>query len=365
MNKTIENYKDSVEAEKYVDSDKYQEEIKRQYKERVSKFTREQVSDVLGILNIPNLPVIGDIVEARAGNVHATYITPDLVVKMNQSNNAPDYLPNKIVSDRLGNRAPVVNVVAYDYFDKTPFEVLVMKKAKGKMFLDDICEMSEEERETIFKQVLDVVEQLFEIKFKDFGRINLDGQESYDSYSDFLTKEFAEHVAKIKTDKLCSPDDINRIEAYFKKHVNIFDKTESVFTHTDLHMGNILHEGDKLTAVLDFDTSLKAPKVRALISLIAFIDNPQQFVEGTNDFSKFKGKHFYHLLPLLKEKFPEIFADPELLRKLNLIGLKEGLMWVSQNWSAEWNAEMIKGLILNELPETDLSQTYHGRALAN
>jgi hypothetical protein len=53
-------------------------------------------------------------------------------------------------------------------------------------------------------------------------------------------------------------------------------------------MGNILHEEDKLTALIDFDYSLKAPKVRALLSLMGFIDHPQQFVEGTKNFEKFK-----------------------------------------------------------------------------
>ena len=39
-------------------------------------------------------------------------------------------------------------------------------------------------------------------------------------------------------------------------------------------------------------------------------------------------------------------------------------MWVSQNWSADWNAEMIKGIIENELPEEDLGQTYHGKVFS-
>ncbi|MFA5886721.1 MAG: phosphotransferase [Patescibacteria group bacterium] len=354
-----------ADTEKYVDSDKYQEEIKQQYQKRVLKFTREQVLNVLDILDIPNLPMIEEITEANAGNVHATYLTPQLVIKMNQNNEKPDYVANKVVSDRLGNQAPVVRVIAYDYFNKTPFEVLVMRRSKGKMLLEDICEMSEPKRELIFKQILDVVNQLFEIKFKDFGRVNLDGRESYPSFSKFLVKEFNEYVVKIKSEKLCSLEDINKIEIYFLKHISVFDKSESVFIHTDLHMGNILHENNKLTAVLDFDSALKAPKIRALISLIAFIDNPQQFVEGTKDFSNFKGKNFHHLLPLLKERFTEIFADPQLLRKLNLIGLKEGLMWVSQNWSPDWNTEMIRGLIQDELPEDDLSRTYHGKALNN
>ena len=357
--------KEKIIAQKYVDSEEYQNEISQQYKERVSKFTREQVLEVLETLNIQNLPDINEIVEAGAGNVNATYITKGLVIKLNQKKGHSDYLANKIVSDRLGAQSPVVHVLVHDNFEKTPFEVLVMERSKGTMLLDDIIEMSEQDREIIFQQVLDIINHLFEIKFSDFGWINLDGKESYSTYAEFLSKEFNDHISKIRAEKLCAPEDIDKIEAYFKKHISIFDSCESVFVHTDTHMGNILHEGTELTALLDFDYSLKAPKVRALNSLLGFIDNPQQYVEGTKDFPKFKGKNFHHLLPILKLKFPEIFADSRLLRKLNLIGVKEGVMWVSQNWSADWNAEMIKGLIKNELPEDDFSQTYHGKILLN
>ena len=350
--------------EKYSVSDKYQDEIKKQYEKRVPKFSSEQVLEVLKILDIPNLPKIDEIIEAGAGNVNATYITPKLVIKLNQRQGHPDYLANKIVSDQLGDKAPVVKVIAYDNFDKTPFEILVMEKSKGNMLLDDIFEISDKDREIIFAQVLDVIEKLFKIEFNDFGWVNLKDTESYLTFSEFLLKEFDEHIAKIRSEKLCSEEDIKKIEEYFKKHISVFDNSESVFIHVDLHMGNILHEGTKLTAILDFDSSLRAPKIRALNSIIGFIDNPQQYVEGTKDFSRFKGKNFHHLLPLLKEKLPEIFEDPQLLRKLNLIHIKEGVMWVSQNWSSDWNAEMIKELINNELPVDDLSRTYHGKVLA-
>jgi hypothetical protein len=363
--KNMPDEKEKIVDQKYVDSEEYQNEISQQYKERVSKFTREQVLEVLEMLNMPNLPTIDETVEAGTGNVNATYITNDLVVKLNQKKGHSDYLANKIVSDRFGTKLPVVNVLAYDDFEKTPFEVLVMERSKGAILLDDIIEMSEQDREIIFQQFLDVINHLFEIKFSDFGWINLDGKESYPTYAEFLSKEFNDHVSKIRAEKLCALEDIDKIEAYFKKHISIFDNCESVFIHTDTHMGNILHEGTKLTALLDFDSSLKAPKVRAFNSLLGFIDNPQQYVEGTKDFPKFKGKNFHHLLPILKLKFPEIFADSQLSRKLNLIGIKEGIMWVSQNWSADWNAEMIKGLIENEISEDDLSQTYHGKILLN
>ncbi|KKP69202.1 MAG: hypothetical protein UR66_C0001G0084 [Candidatus Moranbacteria bacterium GW2011_GWE1_35_17] len=352
-------------TQRYVDSEEYQNEIARQYKKRVSKFSREQVLEVLKMLNISKLPSINEIVEAGAGNVNATYITDDLVIKLNQEKGHPDYWANKIVSDRLGEHSLVVNVLAYDNFEKTPFEALVMERANGHMLLDDILEMSEKDREIIFQQALDVIDNLFEIKFSNFGRVTLDDIESYPTYAEFITKEFDDHIAKIREEKLCAPENLDKIEVYFKKHVSIFDSGESVFVHTDTHMGNILHVGTKLTALIDFDSSLKAPKVRALNSLLGFIDNPQQYVEGTKDFSKFKGKNFHHLLPILKLRFPEIFADLQLLRKLNIIVIKEVVSMVSENWSANFNAEMITRLTEDELPDDDLSQTYYGKILLN
>ena len=115
---------------KYTESDKYQEEIQQQYKQRVVKFSPEEVIEVLRILDIPNLPTIDEIIEAKAGNVNATYITPNLVIKLNKNRQETDYLPNKIISDRFGNTEPVIKVLKYDNFEKTDFEVLVMEKSK-------------------------------------------------------------------------------------------------------------------------------------------------------------------------------------------------------------------------------------------
>jgi len=348
---------------KYTESEEYQEEINKQYKQRVSKFTPNYVLEVLNLLKIQNLPNIDEIIEAESGNMNATYITPKLVIKLNKQNKYKNYLANKIVSDLLSRKYPVVKVIAYDFFEKTSFEVLVMEKAEWILLMDDIVEMTNKEREIIFEQLVDIICELFKISFKDFGPINSEKKESFDSYSSFLVKEFNEDVLKIKKEQLCPIEDITKIEKYFRKYVSIFDEGESVFIHTDIHMGNILHSGEKLTALLDFDYSLKAPKVQVLITLLWFIYYPQQFVEGTDDFSRFKWKNFLHLLKILKRRFPDIFNDPLLLRKLNILGIKEWIMWVSQNWSSDWNVEMIKNILENEITENNLEKSYYGKIL--
>ena len=131
-------------------------------------------------------------------------------------------------------------------------------------------------------------------------------------------------------------------------------------------MGNILHDGDNLTAIIDFDHSLRAPPVRCLLSLVGFIDNPSQFVEGTKDFPKYKGKNFYHLLPALKEELPEVFADSLFVEKLNILFIREGIDLIGANWSAGLNTQMMGTITGDELAETadELQKSYYGKILS-
>jgi hypothetical protein len=238
-----------------------------------------------------------------------------------------------------------------------------MKRAIGTILLDDIFELNKQELETLFVEVLDVVQNILTIKFEGFG--NLNSKRTYKTYTEYLEHTFTENIKQIRDKQLCTEDDIIKVEKYFLKHVGIFDDEKAVFVHADLHMGNIMHDGDKLSAIIDFDHSLKAPASRVLLDILGFIDIPQQFVEGTIDFQNYKGKNFHHLLPILKEKFSDILNDPFLLRKLNILGIREGIDWIGANWSAEWNKEAIAKIICEELPESEkaLTQTYYARVL--
>lgn len=349
--------------EKYTDSEKYQREISDQYGKRVEIFPIEEVISALHAIGIQDIDPT-EIKQAPVGNVNATYIAPDFVIKMKRKEENPAFIANKIVSDTLSSQVPVVKVLAYDNGEKTPYEILVMERSPGTLLLDDIFELSKKEQQHLFEQILNVVNQLFKIKFDNFGEVNTE-DESFATYTEHLKNQFNKNIQKIKAESLADKKDIEKIESYFLRHINIFDQEEAVLVHTDLHQGNVLHDGQQLTAVIDFDSSIKAPKVQALISLLGFIDNPAQFVEGTKYYDMYQGKNFHPLFSTLKQKLPEIFADENLLRKLNLIGLNEGLFWIADNWSEEWNKEQIKRILKSELANTtdDLKDSYYGRIL--
>lgn len=117
---------------------------------------------------------------------------------------------------------------------------------------------------------------------------------------------------------------------------------------------------------LDFDGSTKAPSVSSITTLIGFIHNPSQFVEWAKDFSKYKGKNFIHLLPMLINELPDIFSDQDLLRKLNILYIAENIMWIAGNWSADWNKETMNNILEQDLPNSNLQlkQTFFGRILS-
>lgn len=350
---------------KYSDSDKYQEEIAEQYKQRIPMFSHAQVVLILKQLGFDDVEE-HSVEEAVVGNVNATYLTPHLVIKINTNKGKQCYWANKVVCDLLPDTMPVVRVLTYDFFNKTDYEVLIMKRSSGSLLLHDVFNLTQEEQLAIFKQVLDVVIKLSEIKFNSFGFINAD--EHFTSHGEFLADDFKKHIAIIRKEKLCTENDTNKVEKYFFDNIGIFfdDKTP-VFIHTDLHMGNILHEGNRVTAILDFDSALQAPKWVVLRSLLGVIADPSQYVEGTEDFVKFKGKDFYHFLPMLQHELSDVFSDPKLLRKLNIRSVAEGIKWISGNWSTDWNKEMMKNLIERELAisENALHNSYYGRIFAH
>ena len=281
--------------QKYTDTEEYQKEIAEQYKRRVIKFDNEEIIGNLKVLGFDGLKT-GDLATTAAGNMNATYLTRELVIKVNKQV-IPNYLSNKIISDKLSGKALVVTVLVYDFFDKTPFEMLVMKRESGHSLLDDIFEFSEDELKNIFRQVLKTINQICAVEFDSFGWLNFEGKQSFVSFSEFLTYEFKVNAQKIKAEELCEQEDLAKVEKYFLEHVSVFDSsTKPTIMHHDLHMGNFMHQGTKLTAIIDFDWSMKAPKMGNLVSLLGFIDNPSQFTEGSAYFEKYKGKNFHFLV---------------------------------------------------------------------
>lgn len=343
----------------------YHEQIVERYKENNNCVDISLIPSILETLWFSNISE-KQVFQPEFWNMTTTFITDELVVKIQPNSQEQCFLANVIASEKLFKELPVVEVLAYDFFEKTEFEVLIMKRSKWTLLADDIFELSKNDLENLFIQILQVVKSCSNITFSDFWWIS-NKKPSYTTFSDQLKTEFSIDCAKIREQNLCSENDLEKIETYFYKKLNVFDNSESVFCHVDIHMSNILHYKENLTALLDFDFSQKAPKIQMIPTILGFISKPEQFFEWSDKFEKYKWKSFLFLLPILIKEFSDIFSDLNVLQKLNILLIKELIMWISQDWSEYYNREQIQNILENELPKNEFelkTKTYAWKLLS-
>lgn len=350
----------------YTESEAYQREIAEQYKERNLEL---KPNEVTGILSQLGLEVDeADISVAEAGNMNATFIAGDYVVKISDKEDLVSYGANNIVSKQLADEK-AIKVVAHDVRDRTGYEVLVMERAPGTMWLPSMPAMSEEENKKLFAEVLQVVKATKSVnatnKFGWVDDIIVDPEkDGFDTHREQLEERLSSYLRKIEVQTDLDQEAVKQLATYVRERLDLFAEDTPSFVHTDLHMGNVMQQEGELTAVIDWDSAQSAPTYRGLVSLIGLIDNPAQFVEGTPDYPAYKGKKFEYLYPLLKEVYEDELTDPKLAEKLNVMGIIDGLMWVADDWSKEWSKEMIANLSAREMASNgDVSRTYYGEIL--
>lgn len=102
-----------------------------------------------------------------------------------------------------------------------------------------------------------------------------------------------------------------------------------------------------------------------LPKLTSSIDNMGGLVAGTRYYRMYRNKKFEHLYSVLLEKMPEVFSDPNLVRKLNLILIYRGLRLVAKNRFERWNHIIVKDIMDYEIVKTNnlLIRTYYGQIL--
>ena len=353
----------------FTNTEEYQQRVRDEYSKRNPKIQVAEVSSLLAALGFSGMRS-DDIEQITSGNVNATFSCRDLIVKINDR---PEQrmLPNKVVSDLFADSpdAHVVRVLEYDWHQRTPHEVLVMRRAEGANLLEHAIDMPEAQLRSIFRQTCRLIARLHRFQFDTFGEINEVGaggpNPSFATCPQFLLAEFEANVAKIKRGRLADPDDMERIERYFREHLPVFSNDRPVLVHNDAHFGNVLFSSDQLSSLIDWDGALRGPASRSLVMLLQMIDQPQCVTEGTPLFERYRGRQFYALLPHLKEELSDLFADRALLRKLNLLNIGEQLFWVGDAWSAQFGEELVANILSNELAEDDdsLQNTYAGRII--
>ncbi len=95
------------------------------------------------------------------------------------------------------------------------------------------------------------------------------------------------------------------------------------FVHRDLHFGHVLWNGERITALLDFESTVLAPRELELDALLRFCRYPSL----TSDLEP---GDLEAVPRWLQEDYPLLFSEPGIERRLRLYSIEHDLRLLSQ-----------------------------------
>ncbi len=157
--------------------------------------------------------------------------------------------------------------------------------------------------------------------FFGYGR---DDTQPFSSWLDFLTNKFNQTEKEIHDLQIqIFPGILEFSKEYFDKHKHVLEGGTPVQNHGDLTLANILVDYGRISAMLDFEYSLQAPRDYELWTLEAFCLYPNDWAEESNE--TYHPTDFYGFIPLLQKHYPELFDLPHLRQRVDLYQVEAAL----------------------------------------
>jgi aminoglycoside phosphotransferase (APT) family kinase protein len=115
-------------------------------------------------------------------------------------------------------------------------------------------------------------------------------------------------------------DVINRAVDKVLSSADVLDESPRSLIHGDLHFENVMCDGPRLVALIDFEWSRSGPPDLDLDVLLHSLADPALHVRGADD-TELRRRDFERVTGWLRKAYPELFAHPRLVDRLTLYRL--------------------------------------------
>jgi len=271
----------------------------------------------------------------RGGQVNSVFqIDSDYVVRIGARENAFPRLKRETeLLQSLINEIPVPRIYAFGQQDGFVYQI--QQAIPGQNLFALWCHLQPNAQENIVTELVDYLKILHKRTFSDFGDARADTPQ-YASWSAFLTDQFQHTLAELDALKIrMVPGFLELAINYFEEHKHLLEDAIPVQVHGDLTLVNILVDNGKISALLDFEYALQAPKDYELWVIEAFCLYPNDWVAEGNE--AFCTTDFANFIQLFRKQYPELFEIPHLRERVNLYhldgNLRSYLAWRKDNLS--------------------------------
>lgn len=234
--------------------------------------------------------------------------------------------------------------------------------------VDDLHLMKMDDIKELFDEVCLEARHMMNYRFPTFGAINEFGDlgplTDFENCNDFFVAMVRDSIAKASKHDMIDPHVLRQLEDYFVAHASVFANETACFAHDDLIWFNCMHEGPRLTGIIDFD--LKAPPAQILHWMLLALHHPASRPQDSQNVFYPNVEHLHlcdDLLPIARKAFPDLFADPQLVRKMNLLRIAMRLRCFALPMP-DYARQLVR-MLDSEVPDTDalLDESFYGQVL--
>ena len=245
---------------------------------------------------------------------HVFLIDEKYIVRASARKNAYARLKQETeLLQSIADDVPVPKMLALGQYENHIYQI--QKFVRGKPLHRVWQGLPPDQKDRILGEFASYLKLLHERTFLQFGYYC--DNERTPSWLECCEREFYDAIEGIQSVNLDVPDIVlHKIVEYFEHHKHVLQAATPVLVHRDLWPGNILVEDGKITAILDFEFSMQAPRDYELLLIEQFCLYPNDFVEEDNEI--YTTADFADYVQLLKRHYRELFAVPNLRERLNL-----------------------------------------------
>jgi aminoglycoside phosphotransferase (APT) family kinase protein len=229
----------------------------------------------------------------------------------------------------------VPEVVALDESGAAvPAACLICRRVPGETLARVWLRAGPRQREWLLEQLAALLRALHEEAFPACGDLSGGELQPAASWSDYLQARLRRRLAIVRALPGAPAALLDAVEAHARRSTTALEAGAARLVHRDLHFGNVLVEGDRITALLDFEAAVAAPPDYELDQLARFLRWPALFL---TELPGVEAAAFRGVWTGLRCAYPDLFQVSHLEARLAVYSLEYDLAALRDCLTGVWD----------------------------
>ena len=257
------------------------------------------------------------------GQVNQVYrVNEALIVRVGARDDAFARLEHETdLLRRFAGKIPVPEVLSFGQHEGHVYQI--QRALAGQKLYLLWKNLRPEAQEAIAADLAGALQVLHSESAPQFGLARPDAP-CFDAWADFLTAKFQQTLEELRELNIAmAPGFVEQATEYFESHKHVLAGGIPALLHGDLTLVNLLADGGRLSALLDFEYAVYAPIDYELWTLEAFCLYPNDWAEEEHEV--YSSADFASLFSLLRRHYPALFEVPHLRERVDLYHLDAAL----------------------------------------